>query len=93
MVYVFKFGYKRIDFIYSSNEFEYIFSFEIVEMEDILLRIEELSEKKVFLDMLLFFKFQKWVIELEQEKQVMQDELDCKEEQVFCSKVKEEERL
>ena len=40
------------------------------------------------LDMSLFLKLQKRVTELEQEKQVMQDELDRKEEQVLRSKAK-----
>uniref|UniRef100_A0A8D2CNX8 Unconventional myosin-Va n=1 Tax=Sciurus vulgaris TaxID=55149 RepID=A0A8D2CNX8_SCIVU len=47
------------------------------------------SEKKVPLDMSLFLKLQKRVTELEQEKQVMQDELDRKEEQVLRSKRQE----
>lgn len=38
--------------------------------------------------MSLFLKLQKRVTELEQEKQVMQDELDRKEEQVLRSKAK-----
>jgi myosin-5 len=38
--------------------------------------------------MSLFLKLQKRVTELEQEKQLMQDELDRKEEQVFRSKAK-----
>ena len=40
------------------------------------------------LDMSLFLKLQKRVTELEQEKQIMQDELDRKEEQMFRSKAK-----
>lgn len=38
--------------------------------------------------MSLFLKLQKRVTELEQEKQVMQDELDRKEEQMLRSKAK-----
>jgi myosin-5 len=38
--------------------------------------------------MSLFLKLQKRVTELEQEKQMMQDELDHKEEQVLRSKAK-----
>lgn len=38
--------------------------------------------------MSLFLKLQKRVTELEQEKQVMQDELERKEEQVLRSKAK-----
>lgn len=38
--------------------------------------------------MSLFLKLQKRVTELEQEKQMMQDELDRKEEQVLRSKAK-----
>lgn len=38
--------------------------------------------------MSLFLKLQKRVTELEQEKQIMQDELDRKEEQVLRSKAK-----
>lgn len=38
--------------------------------------------------MSLFLKLQKRVTELEQEKQILQDELDRKEEQVFRSKAK-----
>ncbi|KAK1339070.1 hypothetical protein QTO34_019743 [Cnephaeus nilssonii] len=85
-------GHKRTDSTHSSNESEYTFSTEIGETEDIPLRTEEPSEKKVPLDMSLFLKLQKRVTELEQEKQVMQDELDRKEEQVLRSKAKEEER-
>ncbi|PNI74809.1 MYO5A isoform 8 [Pan troglodytes] len=92
MVHVPKPGHKRTDSTHSSNESEYIFSSEIAEMEDIPSRTEEPSEKKVPLDMSLFLKLQKRVTELEQEKQVMQDELDRKEEQVLRSKAKEEER-
>lgn len=36
----------------------------------------------------MFLKLQKRVTELEQEKQILQDELDRKEEQVFRSKAK-----
>ncbi|XP_019519644.1 PREDICTED: unconventional myosin-Va [Hipposideros armiger] len=85
-------GHKRTDSTHSSNESEYTFSSEIAETEDIPLRTEEPSEKKVPLDMSLFLKLQKRVTELEQEKQVMQDELDRKEEQVLRSRAKEEER-
>lgn len=85
-------GHKRTDSTHSSNESEYTFSTEIAETEDILLRTEEPSEKKVPLDMSLFLKLQKRVTELEQEKQVMQDELDRKEEQVLRSKAKEEQQ-
>uniref|UniRef100_A0A2K6B4A3 Unconventional myosin-Va n=1 Tax=Macaca nemestrina TaxID=9545 RepID=A0A2K6B4A3_MACNE len=92
MVHVPKPGHKRTDSTHSSNESEYTFSSEIAEMEDIPSRTEEPSEKKVPLDMSLFLKLQKRVTELEQEKQVMQDELDRKEEQVLRSKAKEEER-
>ncbi|OWK09423.1 hypothetical protein Celaphus_00006212, partial [Cervus elaphus hippelaphus] len=69
-------GHKRTDSTHSSNESEYTFSSEIAETEDIPSRTE----------------LQKRVTELEQEKQVMQDELDRKEEQVLRSKAKEEER-
>uniref|UniRef100_A0A8D1N376 Unconventional myosin-Va n=1 Tax=Sus scrofa TaxID=9823 RepID=A0A8D1N376_PIG len=92
MVNVPKPGHKRTDSTHSSNESEYTFSSEIAETEDIPSRTEEPSEKKVPLDMSLFLKLQKRVTELEQEKQVMQDELDRKEEQVLRSKAKEEER-
>uniref|UniRef100_A0A8C0TU61 Unconventional myosin-Va n=1 Tax=Canis lupus familiaris TaxID=9615 RepID=A0A8C0TU61_CANLF len=92
MVNVPKPGHKRTDSTHSSNESEYTFSSEIAETEDMPLRTEEPSEKKVPLDMSLFLKLQKRVTELEQEKQVMQDELDRKEEQVLRSKAKEEER-
>ncbi|XP_025774998.1 unconventional myosin-Va [Puma concolor] len=92
MVNVPKPGHKRTDSTHSSNESEYTFSSEIAETEDTPLRTEEPSEKKVPLDMSLFLKLQKRVTELEQEKQVMQDELDRKEEQVLRSKAKEEER-
>lgn len=92
MVHVPKPGHRRTDSTHSSNESEYTFSSEIAEMEDIPSRTEEPSEKKVPLDMSLFLKLQKRVTELEQEKQVMQDELDRKEEQVLRSKAKEEER-
>uniref|UniRef100_A0A2K6FYF9 Unconventional myosin-Va n=1 Tax=Propithecus coquereli TaxID=379532 RepID=A0A2K6FYF9_PROCO len=92
MVNVPKPGHKRTDSTHSSNESEYTFSSEIAETEDIPFRTEEPSEKKVPLDMSLFLKLQKRVTELEQEKQVMQDELDRKEEQVLRSKAKEEER-
>uniref|UniRef100_A0A452VEU5 Unconventional myosin-Va n=1 Tax=Ursus maritimus TaxID=29073 RepID=A0A452VEU5_URSMA len=88
MVNVPKPGHKRTDSTHSSNESEYTFSSEIAETEDMPLR----TEKKVPLDMSLFLKLQKRVTELEQEKQVMQDELDRKEEQVLRSKAKEEER-
>uniref|UniRef100_F6ZFH5 Unconventional myosin-Va n=1 Tax=Callithrix jacchus TaxID=9483 RepID=F6ZFH5_CALJA len=88
MVHVPKPGHKRTDSTHSSNESEYTFSSEIAEMEDIPLRTEEPTEKKVPLDMSLFLKLQKRVTELEQEKQVMQDELDRKEEQVLRSKAK-----
>ncbi|KAF3830542.1 hypothetical protein GH733_004361 [Mirounga leonina] len=69
-------GHKRTDSTHSSNESEYTFSSEIAETEDMPLRTE----------------LQKRVTELEQEKQVMQDELDRKEEQMLRSKAKEEER-
>ncbi|MBZ3872842.1 Unconventional myosin-Va [Sciurus carolinensis] len=92
MVNVPKHGHKRTDSTHSSNESEYTFSSEIADTEDIPSRTEEPSEKKVPLDMSLFLKLQKRVTELEQEKQVMQDELDRKEEQVLRSKAKEEER-
>ncbi|EGV99862.1 Myosin-Va [Cricetulus griseus] len=85
-------GHKRTDSTHSSNESEYTFSSEFAETEDIVPRTEEPSEKKVPLDMSLFLKLQKRVTELEQEKQIMQDELDRKEEQVLRSKAKEEER-
>ncbi|XP_038178747.1 unconventional myosin-Va isoform X1 [Arvicola amphibius] len=85
-------GHKRTDSTHSSNESEYTFSSEFAETEDIAPRTEEPSEKKVPLDMSLFLKLQKRVTELEQEKQIMQDELDRKEEQMFRSKAKEEER-
>uniref|UniRef100_A0A452VFJ5 Unconventional myosin-Va n=1 Tax=Ursus maritimus TaxID=29073 RepID=A0A452VFJ5_URSMA len=85
-------GHKRTDSTHSSNESEYTFSSEIAETEDMPLRTEEPSEKKVPLDMSLFLKLQKRVTELEQEKQVMQDELDRKEEQVLRSKAKVQER-
>ncbi|VTJ70777.1 Hypothetical predicted protein [Marmota monax] len=92
MVNVPKPGHKRTDSTHSSNESEYTFSSEIADTEDIPSRTEEPSEKKVPLDMSLFLKLQKRVTELEQEKQVMQDELDRKEEQMLRSKAKEEER-
>uniref|UniRef100_A0A673UGH3 Unconventional myosin-Va n=1 Tax=Suricata suricatta TaxID=37032 RepID=A0A673UGH3_SURSU len=91
MVNVPKPGHKRTDSTHSSNESEYTFSSEIAETEDMPLRTEEPSEKKVPLDMSLFLKLQKRVTELEQEKQVMQDELDRKEEQVLRSKAKRQE--
>ncbi|XP_006898299.1 PREDICTED: unconventional myosin-Va isoform X1 [Elephantulus edwardii] len=92
MVNVPKPGHKRTDSTHSSNESEYTLSSEFAETEDVPSRTEEPSEKKVPLDMSLFLKLQKRVTELEQEKQVMQDELDRKEEQVLRSKAKEEER-
>ncbi|XP_023588257.1 unconventional myosin-Va isoform X4 [Trichechus manatus latirostris] len=91
MVNVPKPGHKRTDSTHSSNESEYTFSSEFAETEDTPWRTEEPSEKKVPLDMSLFLKLQKRVTELEQEKQVLQDELDRKEEQVLRSKAKEEE--
>nr|XP_010598394.1 unconventional myosin-Va isoform X6 [Loxodonta africana] len=92
MVNVPKLEHKRTDSTHSSNESEYTFSSEFAETEDTPSRTEEPSEKKVPLDMSLFLKLQKRVTELEQEKQLLQDELDCKEEQVLRSKAKEEER-
>ncbi|KAM9201192.1 unconventional myosin-Va [Dugong dugon] len=91
MVNVPKPGHKRTDSTHSSNESEYTFSSEFAETEDTPWRTEEPSEKKVPLDMSLFLKLQKRVTELEQEKQVLQDELDRKEEQVLRNKAKEEE--
>ncbi|KAM6301564.1 LOW QUALITY PROTEIN: unconventional myosin-Va-like [Podargus strigoides] len=85
-------GHKRTDSTHSSNESEYTFSSEITEADDLPVRMEEPSEKKAPLDMSLFLKLEKRVMELEEEKQSLQDELDRKEEQALCAKAKEEER-
>ncbi|XP_075431820.1 unconventional myosin-Va isoform X2 [Ascaphus truei] len=78
-------GHKRRDSTHSSNESEYTFSSEVTESEDWSLRNEEPADKKS-LDMSLFLKLQKRVKELEQEKQILQDDLDKKEEQLIRTK-------
>ncbi|MEE6503037.1 hypothetical protein FKM82_004721 [Ascaphus truei] len=78
-------GHKRRDSTHSSNESEYTFSSEVTESEDWSLRNEEPADKKP-LDMSLFLKLQKRVKELEQEKQILQDDLDKKEEQLIRTK-------
>ncbi|OCT86947.1 unconventional myosin-Va isoform X4 [Xenopus laevis] len=83
-------GHKRRDSTHSSNESEYTFSSEITESEDFPYRYEEPADRKTPLDMSLFLKLQKRVKELEQEKQVMQDDLDKKEEQIIRAKMMEE---
>ncbi|XP_031755045.1 unconventional myosin-Va isoform X6 [Xenopus tropicalis] len=83
-------GHKRTDSTHSSNESEYTFSSEITESEDYPYRNEEPADRKTPLDMSLFLKLQKRVKELEQEKQVMQDDLDKKEEQIIRAKIMEE---
>ncbi|KAM3925897.1 unconventional myosin-Va isoform 9-T9 [Leptodactylus fuscus] len=83
-------GHKRTDSTHSSNESEYTFSSEITESEDFPYRNEEPADKKAPLDMSLFLKLQKRVKELEQEKQVLQDDLDKKEELINKTKSQEE---
>ncbi|KAM4749654.1 unconventional myosin-Va isoform 3-T3 [Rhinophrynus dorsalis] len=78
-------GHKRRDSTHSSNESEYTFSSEVTESEDFPFRNEEPADRKQ-LDMSLFLKLQKRVKELEQEKQVLQDDLDKKEEQILRAK-------
>ncbi|KAM5172128.1 unconventional myosin-Va isoform 1-T1 [Mantella aurantiaca] len=85
-------GRKRTDSTHSSNESEYTFSSEITESEDLPFRHEEPVDKKAPLDMSLFLKLQKRVKELEHEKQIMQDDLDKKEEQLNKAKSQEEAR-
>ncbi|KAM4677427.1 unconventional myosin-Va isoform 2-T2 [Discoglossus pictus] len=79
-------GHKRTDSTHSSNESEYTFSSEVTESEDFPYRIEEPADKKAPLDMSLFLKLQKRVKELEQEKQMLQNDLDKKEEQIARAK-------
>ncbi|XP_073474828.1 unconventional myosin-Va isoform X2 [Aquarana catesbeiana] len=81
-------GHKRTDSTHSSNESEYTFSSEITDLEDLAFRNEEPIDKKA-LDMSLFLKLQKRVKELEQEKQILQDDLDKKEEQLNKAKSQE----
>ncbi|XP_066448681.1 unconventional myosin-Va isoform X2 [Eleutherodactylus coqui] len=83
-------GRKRTDSTHSSNESEYTFSSELTESEDFPYRNEEPADKKAPLDMSLFLKLQKRVKELEQEKQILQDDLDKKEELVNKAKIQEE---
>ncbi|XP_078540969.1 unconventional myosin-Va isoform X2 [Lissotriton helveticus] len=83
-------GHRRTDSTHSSNESEYTFSSEVTEADDTPLRGEEPTEKKAPLDMSLFLKLQKRVMELEQEKQALQDELDRKEDQALRAKAKED---
>ncbi|XP_018431572.1 PREDICTED: unconventional myosin-Va isoform X3 [Nanorana parkeri] len=85
-------GRKRTDSTHSSNESEYTFSSEVTESEDLPFRIEEPVDKKAPLDMSLFLKLQKRVKELEHEKQILQDDLDKKEEQLHKAKNQEEAR-
>ncbi|XP_068131565.1 unconventional myosin-Va isoform X4 [Hyperolius riggenbachi] len=85
-------GHKRTDSTHSSNESEYTFSSELAESEDLPYRNEEPVDKKAPLDMSLFLKLQKRVKELEQEKQILQDDLDKKEEQLIKVKSQEEAR-
>ncbi|XP_075064113.1 unconventional myosin-Va isoform X3 [Mixophyes fleayi] len=85
-----KAGHKRRDSTHSSNESEYTFSSEVTEAEDFLYRNEEPADKKAPLDMSLFLKLQKRVKELEQEKQILQDDLDKKEEQINKAKTQED---
>ncbi|XP_063782172.1 unconventional myosin-Va isoform X2 [Pseudophryne corroboree] len=82
-------GHKRRDSTHSSNESEYTFSSEVTEAEDYLYRNEEPSDKRPPLDMSLFLKLQKRVKELEHEKQILQDDLDKKEEQINKAKSQE----
>ncbi|XP_056428303.1 unconventional myosin-Va isoform X1 [Hyla sarda] len=83
-------GHKRTDSTHSSNESEYTFSSEITESEDFPYRNEEPADKKAPLDMSLFLKLQKRVKELEHEKQILQDDLDKKEELLHKAKSQEE---
>ncbi|XP_053317883.1 unconventional myosin-Va isoform X4 [Spea bombifrons] len=83
-------GHKRTDSTHSSNESEYTFSSEVTESEDFPYRNEEPADRKAPLDMSLFLKLQKRVKELEHEKQILQDDLDKKEEQIIRAKSKEE---
>ncbi|KAG8575719.1 hypothetical protein GDO81_009651 [Engystomops pustulosus] len=83
-------GHRRTDSTHSSNESEYTFSSEITESEDFPYRNEEPADKKAPLDMSLFLKLQKRVKELEQEKQMLQDDLDKKEEIITKTKSQEE---
>ncbi|XP_069838817.1 unconventional myosin-Va isoform X2 [Dendropsophus ebraccatus] len=83
-------GHKRTDSTHSSNESEYTFSSEITESEDFPYRNEEPADRKAPLDMSLFLKLQKRVKELEQEKQILQDDLDKKEELLIKAKSQEE---
>ncbi|XP_040269881.1 unconventional myosin-Va isoform X4 [Bufo bufo] len=83
-------GHKRTDSTHSSNESEYTFSSEITESEDFPYRNEEPADKKAPLDMSLFLKLQKRVKELEQEKLILQDDLDRKEELINKTKIQEE---
>uniref|UniRef100_A0A8C5MR20 Unconventional myosin-Va n=1 Tax=Leptobrachium leishanense TaxID=445787 RepID=A0A8C5MR20_9ANUR len=83
-------GQKRRDSTHSSNESEYTFSSEVTESEDFPFRNEEPIDKKAPLDMSLFLKLQKRVKELEHEKQILQDDLDKKEEQILRAKSKED---
>ncbi|XP_072258473.1 unconventional myosin-Va isoform X7 [Pyxicephalus adspersus] len=85
-------GHRRTDSTHSSNESEYTFSSEITESEDLTFRNEEPVDKKAPLDMSLFLKLQKRVKELEQEKQILHDDLDKKEEQLIKAKSQEEAR-
>ncbi|XP_063305130.1 unconventional myosin-Va isoform X3 [Pelobates fuscus] len=82
-------GHKRRDSTHSSNESEYTFSSEVTESEDFPYRHEEPVDKKAPLDMSLFLKLQKRVKELEHEKQILQDDLDKKDEQIIKAKSKE----
>ncbi|XP_030620730.1 unconventional myosin-Va isoform X2 [Chanos chanos] len=80
-------GHRRTDSTHSSNESESTYTSELVESEE----SSRGGEVRAALDMSLFLKLQKRVMELEQEKQSLQNELDKREEQFQRARARDDE--
>uniref|UniRef100_A0A8C9T5J2 Myosin VA n=1 Tax=Scleropages formosus TaxID=113540 RepID=A0A8C9T5J2_SCLFO len=76
-------GHVRTDFARGSNESECAYGSVLAESE------EDIT--KTTLDMSVVFNLQKKVAELEHEKQLLEDDLECREEQFQRARARDEE--
>uniref|UniRef100_A0A669AZT7 Unconventional myosin-Va n=1 Tax=Oreochromis niloticus TaxID=8128 RepID=A0A669AZT7_ORENI len=74
-------GHRRTDSTHSSNESEYTYNSEYAELEDGT-RGREVRKLILRIDTSLTLKLQKRVTELEQDKQLLRNELENREEQL-----------
>ncbi|XP_029109170.1 unconventional myosin-Va-like isoform X1 [Scleropages formosus] len=82
-------GHVRTDFARGSNESECAYGSVLAESEEASHGAEDIT--KTTLDMSVVFNLQKKVAELEHEKQLLEDDLECREEQFQRARARDEE--